>query len=54
MNATFAHDLNYNHEWVTIQLAKNKVVTIYTRTGEIRICTVKRTKKPKCTIGCCS
>jgi hypothetical protein len=48
MNATFAHDLNYHHEFTTIQLRKNKVVTIYTHTGEIRICTVKRTKKPEC------
>ena len=48
INATFAHDLNYHHEFATIQLRKNKVVTIYTHTGEIRICTVKRTKKPEC------
>ena len=48
INATFAHDLNYHHEFTTIQLRKNKVVTIYTHTGEIRICTVKRTKKPEC------
>jgi len=48
MNASFAHDLNYHHEFVTIQLRKNKVVTIYTYTGAIKICTVKRTKKPEC------
>ena len=48
INASFAHDLNYHHEWVTIQLTKNKVVRIYTRTGGIRICSVKRTKKPEC------
>ena len=48
INATFAHDLNYHHEFTTIQLIKNKVVTIYTHTVEISICTVKRTKKPEC------
>jgi len=48
INASFAHDLNYHHKWVTIQLTKNKVVTIYTYDGGIRICSVKRTKKPEC------